>query len=293
VTRAPDARPRREAPPPFVPDRALWVNGTMLRAEEAALSLFDRGARDGEGLFETIRIANGRCVAWKRHLERMVLAAAELGFPVPPAPDVLAQAVSETLEANGLASADAAARITVTRGIAGRRPTRAGCWIDVEPLAERLWPGTRNGDASAIVATTPHVPSPLCRYKTTSRLAYLLAREEARAAGADEALLVSASNELLEGAVSNVFVVLGEDVITPSLDRGVLPGVTRRRVIEACESIGIRVRESTLPIALARAADEMFLTNALQGVVPIAMLDDRPYALDVTARRVAAALTEM
>src|SRR4029453_19444311 len=107
------------------------------RGAEAVGSLFARGARDGEGLFETLRVYGGHPFLWERHMERLVLSAAELGFPVPPSPTRLRDAVDEVLEANGLA--DAAIRITVTRGVPGGRPTRTGCWIDAEHIASRLW----------------------------------------------------------------------------------------------------------------------------------------------------------
>ena len=74
--------PRR--PPARIPERVVWVDGELRRGREATLSVFDRGARDGEGLFETVRVHRGQPFLWERHLERMVLSAAELGFPVPP-----------------------------------------------------------------------------------------------------------------------------------------------------------------------------------------------------------------
>ncbi|HUK64712.1 MAG TPA: aminotransferase class IV, partial [Dongiaceae bacterium] len=79
----------RRTRPATLPDRPMWVNGRLCRGDEAAVSLFDRGARDGEGLFETLRVYGGRAFQWERHLERLVLSAAELGFPVPPSPATL------------------------------------------------------------------------------------------------------------------------------------------------------------------------------------------------------------
>src|SRR5436190_19045350 len=93
-----------------LPDRAVWLNGHIVRGEAAAISVFDRGARDGGGLFETLRVYGGRPFAWQRHIERLVLSAAELGFPVPPSPSRLRGAVAEVLEACALA--DAVVRIT-------------------------------------------------------------------------------------------------------------------------------------------------------------------------------------
>ena len=93
--------------------RALWLNGRIVQGADAALSLFDRGARDGEGLFETLRVYRGEPLDWDRHMERLVLSAAELGFPVPPAPGALRDALGELLRVQGLV--EAVARVTVTR----------------------------------------------------------------------------------------------------------------------------------------------------------------------------------
>lgn len=263
----------RQPPPPGLHDRTLWINGDLVQGTDAVLSLHDRGARDGEGLFETIRVEDGRPRAWDRHMERLVLSAAELGFPVPPAPAVLEQALADVLQANGLGAA--AARITVTRGVPGSRPTRAGSWIEAEPLEGRVWHGTRSGRARTILSRRPFEPGPLGRYKTTSRIAYNLAREEARAAGVDEALLVSPVGHVLEGAGSNLFIVLGGRILTPPLSAGILPGTLRAAVLRSCEALALDVREAPLPALLVRAADEVFLTNAIQGVVPVAVLDGR------------------
>jgi branched-chain amino acid aminotransferase len=253
---------------------AIWVNGSIARGADASLSLYDRGARDGEGLFETVRVYSSRAHQWERHLERLVLSAAELGFPVPPSPATLERALADLLRENALD--DAVARITVTRGVPGGRPTRTGCWIEVEPIAARLWRGTRTGNASAILSQRPFEPGSLGAHKTTSRLAYHLAREEARARRADEAILISGSGLVLEGAVSNLFVVRGGEVLTPPLACGILPGIARATVLAICSSIGIRAREATIDRNQLFEADEVFLTNSVQEVVPLAMLEDRP-----------------
>lgn len=251
-----------------VPDRLAWLNGRLVSGAEAALSLYDRGARDGGGIFETLRIDAGAPREWQRHMERLVLSAAELGFPVPPSPRKLREAMDELLKAQSLA--DAVVRITVTRGIAGGRPTRTGCWIEAEPLAGRLWPGTRRGAGTAVML--PHAFSPgfVGRHKTTSRLAWDLAREFARAEGVDEALLVDRDGSLLEGGASNVFVVRDGCVLTPPLSRDVLPGITRALVIELCREAGIPCREADLPVDCLATAHEAFLTNSVQEVLPLA-----------------------
>jgi branched-subunit amino acid aminotransferase/4-amino-4-deoxychorismate lyase len=268
-----------------MPARAVWIDGRICRGEEARLSLFDRGARDGEGLFETLRIYGGRPFAWMRHLERLVVSAAVLGFPVPASPVTLRSALDELLAAEGLT--DAVARITVTRGIPGGRPTRTGAWVEVEPLAGRLWAGTRSGRASVVVSKRPFEPGPLGPHKTTSRLAYHLAREEARIAHADEALLVRPSGEVLEGTVSNLFVLRQAVALTPPLASGILPGVTRALVLGLGPAAQVSMREQALTLADLESAEELWLTNSVQEIVPVGMLEGRTVRTGPIAARLA------
>ncbi len=267
------------------PGRAAWVNGALVRGAEASLSLWDRGARDGQGLFETVRVYDGEPFAWELHLERLVLSAAILGFPVPAAPSVLLNAIGQVLDAEGLR--DAVARLTITRGIAGGHPTRAGAWVEAEPVSARLWPGTRAGAARVRISRAPFEPGPLGAHKTTSRLAYALASDEARAAGADEALLLSPAGEVLEGASSNVFVVARGGVVTPPLARGILPGITRALVLGSCAARGLPAHEGALRLDDLLGADEVFLTNSVQEIVRVGTLDGHPLGDTGVARSLA------
>lgn len=275
------------APGARQPDGPVWVNGRIVRGEDAALSVFDRGARDGGGIFETLRVYGREPFAWTRHMERLVLAAAELGFPVPPTPASLREGVAELLEE--LALDDAVARITVTRGIAGGRPTRTGAWIEVQPIGARLWRGTRRGAATAMVSPLVFDLGWMGAYKTTSRMAWDLAREQALAAGVDEALLVSSAGELLEGSASNLFVVRGGEVITPPLASRILPGVTRAIALELCAALGMAAREARLEVAELATAEEVFVTNSVQEILPLARVAGRDLpARDVGSRLLAA-----
>ena len=263
----------RAGVPSFVPDRSIWIDGELRRGTSATLSVFDRGARDGEGLFETIRVESRRPLHWERHLERLVLSAAELGFPVPASPAQLKEGLDQLLAEDGLS--DAAARITVTRGIPRGRPVRACSWIEAEPLEGRLWRGTQSGGASVVISRMPFQPGALGRHKTTSRLAYHLARDEARVARADEALLISPEGEVLEGSVSNVFVAIGGALVTPPLSRGILPGIARAVVIELADRLGLEAREGAIAVGDLDRADEVFLTNSIQQVTPVVRVGSR------------------
>ncbi len=262
-------RPRALAPP----DRPVWIDGRLLRGRDAVVSFFDRGAHDGEGLFETLRVYRGRPYRWQQHLERLVVSAAELGFPVAPAPALLAEALAQVLAASRLE--DAVARITITRGVPGRRPTRAGAWVEAEPLAARLWAGACALAARVMVSKRRFEPGPLGCHKTTSRLAYHLAREEARAARADEAILVDPRGRVLEGAASSVLWVTGGRLVAPPLSLGILPGITRAAALELARAAGLETEERVVTLEELARANEMLLANSVQEVVPVATLDGR------------------
>lgn len=271
-------------------ERWIWVDGRLQAAASASLPLLDRGARDGEGLFETVRIYGRRPFAWHRHLERLVVSAAELGFPVAPSPTLLAAALAEALAANQLD--DAVGRLTMTRGIPGGRPTRCGVWVEVEPLQGRMWHGTRAEGATLMRSRRPFSPGSIGRHKTTSRLPYHLAREEARSSDADEALLVDADGVVLEGAVSSVFVVRESRVLTPPLSLGILPGITRAIVLELCRSLELETVEAPFDVDSLAGADEIFLVNSVQEVVPVVRFESATISSRTLGLRLCAAYRE-
>ena len=169
-------------------------------------------------------------------------------------------------------------------------------------MGGRLWRGTRSGAASVVLTRRPFAPGSTGGYKTTSRIAYHLAREERRAAGADETILVTSQGQVLEGAVSNVFAVVDGEVATPSLSTGILPGITREWVLLQLVDLGARIRTSALWRSELSLATEILLTNAVQGIVTVGTVDGRPvperalantlrerYALGVAASRSAGA----
>ena len=135
--------------------------------------------------------------------------------------------------------------------------------------------GARDGEAIAVFSKRAFLPGALGRYKTTSRLAYHLARDEARARRADEALLVSPEGQVLEGSVSNLFAVVEGEVLTPPLEQGILPGITRGWVLAACAELRLPARERPITREQLEGAREVFLTNSVQQIVPVTRLEGR------------------
>jgi branched-chain amino acid aminotransferase len=256
----------------------VWLNGEFVPREEAMVSAFDRSFLYGDGLFETVRAYAGTPFKLAGHLKRLAASGEALGI-VPP--DGLADAATELIERNGLS--DAYVRITVSRG------THAGALAPDEPLAPTVlieakplhpYPAElyERGAALTVSSLAHDSASPLRRHKTTSYLVSILAKREAKERGVDEALLLDPAGNVAEGATSNVFCVRGGELLTPSLDLNILPGLTRATVIDLARGAGIAVREERFGLAALTSANEAFLTNSLMEVMPVRFVDDHAFA---------------
>ncbi|HWQ27948.1 MAG TPA: aminotransferase class IV [Dehalococcoidia bacterium] len=249
----------------------VYLNGEFLPADRAALAADDRGLLHGRGLFETFRARNGRVLALDRHFERLREGCALLEVPLTLALAELERAV--TTLASRVDLGDARMRLTVTAGPEGGQPATlltAGPSTGYDPsLYER--------GASAVTASVRrNETSPLSRVKSLNCLDNVLARREAVRQGADEALLLNTRGRLAEGALTNLFLLLDGALVTPPVEEGALPGVTRSVVLDLADAIGVRTREAPLETSDLARADEAFLTNAVAGVLPLTRADGRP-----------------
>ncbi|MCC7438878.1 MAG: aminotransferase class IV [Armatimonadetes bacterium] len=246
------------------------LNGQLLRQEEAVVSLFDRGFQFGDGLFETMRSYGGRVYLLSRHLERLRAGAELLGIRLPEDSE-LAKRIAETIAANNLP--DCAVRLTVTRGVSENvfdiRP-------DAEPtIAIQLRPLLHSGDqpeAIITVAADPNVGGG-GMIKSLNYLRSVQAVRKIREAGVREGVMVREDGVVLEGSVSNIFMVNSGRVITPPIGLGILPGITRQRVIELAQELSIPTEERPFTIAELLRADEIFYTNSVRGIVRVGSVD--------------------
>lgn len=249
-----------------------WVDGELVPADRATISVYDRGFRTGEGVFETLRAYGTHVFRLQAHLERARHGAAELGFEPGP-PHRLARAVEATAAANldALQGADSALRLTVSPG-------------PIDPASPI--PGRPTGPPTVVVTSHPLAPVPtavtaasvplhreLPHVKAVSHLLSLTAGRRAAELGADEALLTDGAGHVLEGAGSNVFAVLDELLVTPPLDAGLLAGVTRGVVLELADRIGLAHVERALPLGELTGAREAFLTSTTREVVALHRVD--------------------
>jgi branched-chain amino acid aminotransferase len=250
----------------------VWLNGRLLSPEDAAVPIAAHGVLYGDGLFETVRVYAGHPFRLDRHLERMLAGARVLGLDLVWGPQALATAVCDTVAGCGLR--EAAVRITALRGVGPPGPDIAECGEAIVFITARAYAGYaeriyREGARSVIASTLQSERSPLCHVKSVSYLNHVLARTEARQAGADEALLLNSRGELAEGSVSNVFARFGDRLVTPPPESGCLPGIARREVIELAPGLGLQVQETPLMLSEFLDADEALLTNSLMEVAPL------------------------
>ena len=234
----------------------------------------DRGFLLGDGLFETVLWENGALAAFDAHVARLIAGCATIGLPAPTR-EALNNAALTAIAAAGLDGARAAVRLTWTAGSGGRgldRPTPASPRL----LAAAAASPKPTTPARLIVSTVRrNEGSPVSRLKTLAYLDNVLARREARAAGADEALMLNNLGEIAGAAAANVFWFEGDTLVTPALECGVLAGITRAAVIERARGLGWGVREARAPVATLDTAHGLFLTNSLIGVRHVTALDGR------------------
>jgi branched-chain amino acid aminotransferase len=252
-------------------DNALvWLDGAIVDPAEAKISVFDHGLTVGDGVFETLKLIDGRPFALRRHLERLSRSAVGLGLGLPFGGEAFVRrAVDDLVGAAGLASARV--RITLTAGAApmgsGRGEADPTLIVVVAPLDP--W----EPDTAAITVPWPRTErSAVAGLKTTSYAENVVALAEAAKLGASEALLPNLAGNLCEGTGTNVFVALAGRLLTPPLLAGCLAGVTRALLLEELPDAD----EDDIPMAALGDADEVLLTSSTRDVQPLRELDGRP-----------------
>lgn len=258
-------------------EEIVYLNGSLLPRSQAAISPFDHGFLYGYGVFETLRSYSGRFFRLSAHLERLYRSLEMLQIKLPlPAPELEA-ALYRLIEANGLPATSGRVRLTVSAGAAEAAP---------EPAPTR---------ATLFIAARPHVPIPAARYekgyraitvspgsnrfsflsrvKSCNYLNFLLASREAHAQGCDEALLLNDRGCLVEGSATNLFLVREGRLVTPDLDSGPLPGITRGVVIEIASHSGLAAAEREINYAELKEVQEAFLTSSVLEIMPLVSVD--------------------
>jgi branched-chain amino acid aminotransferase len=245
----------------------LWVNGSLVDPETPVLRADDHGVTVGDGVFETLKVLDGRPFALTRHLRRLAASAAGLGVEVDL--DVVRSAVGQVLAADTLDRSRL--RITLTGGPSPFGTDRGAAsptlMVATAPLSD--WPATAD---VAVVPWTRNERSATAGMKTTSYADNVIALRYAHDHNAAEAILANSVGELCEGTGSNVFVGLDGVLYTPPVSSGCLPGITRELIVEWLGTVA----EQALPLAAIRDADEAFLASSTRDVQPIRAVDGKP-----------------
>ena len=255
----------------------IYVNGRILPKAEAVVSVYDSGFMLGDGVWEGVRLYNGRWSFLDEHMERLFEAAKAIDLDIGLTPDQVKQAIFDTQAANGMET-DAHARLMVTRGVKTRpfqHPKLSQQGPTIAIIMEHSRPKIPRPIA---LATVPHLRGlPMTqdpKLNSHSKLNCILACIAAQKAGADEALMLDVHGFVNTTNACNFFIVRKGEVWTSTGDY-CMNGITRRKVIEICRANGIPVHERNFSLVDTYGADEAFLTGTFGAQTPVGVIDGR------------------
>ena len=257
----------------------IYIDGKLYAKEDAKISVYDHGLLYGDGVFEGIRSYRGKVFRLQAHLDRLWDSAKGILLIIPMTKEQMAKAIEDTLAVNEIQ--DGYVRVVVTRGAGslGLDPSRCEKpqviiitdYISLYP--EELY---RTGLEIITVSVARNHPAALSpRIKSLNYLNNILAKIEGQHAGCVEALMLNHKGEVAECTGDNIFLVRNGTLLTPSMESGILEGITRDAVIEIASAAGIVVREIPLTKHDVYIADECFLTGTAAEVIPVVKVDSR------------------
>ena len=266
---------------PFAPDpdMRIWMDGRLVPVSEARISVFDHGLLYGDGVFEGIRIYNGKIFKEEEHIDRFYESAKCILLDIEMTRDEVSAAMHEAMDANDIR--DGYIRLIATRGVGllGIAISKAACpSVIVIAASIELYPPDlyARGLRCVTAGTLRNHPSTVSpRVKSLNYLNNVMAKAEAKNAGADEAIMFNAEGYVTEGTGDNLFIVRRGELHTPPISCGILDGITRRLVIELGRKRGYGVHESMLIRHDVYVADECFLTGTAAEIIPVVSLDKR------------------
>lgn len=262
----------------------IFLNHRFVKEEEAVVSVFDHGFLYGDGVYETIRSYGNRIFMRDQHLARLRRSANAIGLAIPISEKDWPDLLHEAMERNGVGNdrVDAYLRITISRGTGEIGLDPALCPAPtVVIMAKPLQPPSprqyEQGVKVIVAQTRRNLPTALSPHiKATNFLNNILAKREAIAAGVFDSVLLNWQDHVAECTVSNLFWVKAQTVSTPSLDCGILDGITRDIVITLAQEGGLPVQQGRFGIDALYKADECFLTNTSMELMPVTMIQHRP-----------------
>lgn len=255
----------------------IWLNGRLYDERLAKVSIFDRGFMYGDGVFETMRSYAGKVFKLDRHLDRLSGSLRKIGIKPRYSKKYLRDAVYKSLKVNHLSGAYI--KLTVTRGEGRFGISHKDIFLPNVVITAKNFEGYPDwmfdSGISARITGMQNEKSILSGIKSLNYLPYILARLDAKDEGFDEAVLTNTKGFITEAATSNIFMVKGDSIITPSIESGILPGITRGVIIDIARRLDFNVREKTVTRRELLDSDEVFLTNSLAEVLPVTKIDSK------------------
>lgn len=271
--------PHPESPSKIPMSAKVYINGKFFAPNEAMVSVFDHGLLYGDGVFEGLRIYNGKIFRLEQHIDRLYDSAKAICLKIPMTTAEITEACLETVKQSEFT--DGYIRLVVTRGagtlgLGPERTENPQVIIIVDKI--KLYPQEfyDNGLAIITAATIRNHPAALSpRIKSLNYLNNIMAKIEASNAGCLEALMLNHKGEVSECTADNIFIVRDGNLLTPPTDAGILEGVTRDVVLELARAAGIPTFEKTLTRHDIYVADECFMTGTAAEVIGVVKVDDR------------------
>ena len=258
----------------------VWLDGKLVDRQDAAIDVYDHGLLYGDGVFEGIRVYDGRVFMGPAHVDRLFASARAIRLEIPVTNETILAAMDETLAANGLS--DGYIRLVVTRGVGmlGLHPFKCNdpqVFIIADTV--QLYPAElyETGMSTIIASTVRNNANALSpRITSLNYLNNILAKIEAIDAGVAEAIMLNGEGLVAEATGDNVFVVRGGTLITPPVNAGILEGITRNLVMRLAREASVSLVEADLSRYDLYTSQECFLTGTAAEVIPVTKIDGRP-----------------
>jgi branched-chain amino acid aminotransferase len=254
------------------------VDGVITPAEEARISVLDRGLIYGDSVYETLRTYRGRPFLFSRHFARLKHSADGVRLVLRWSKDDIRSEVQRTLDSH-VHAGESRIRVMVTRGVGGisldaETTTDPSLIIIVAPLQEL--PAQRYEEGANVVISPVRRSRDFADIKSGSLIQQVLAFSDAKSRQAFEAILLTGDGSLSDAITSNIYLVENDRLLTPSRAAGIVEGITRSVVLELARGMGLEVVEGLFPVSKIECTDEMFLTSTTREVVPIVNVDGKP-----------------
>lgn len=257
--------------------RIAYVNGSYVAHRHASVHIEDRGFQFADGVYEVIALINGEYADARGHLDRLERSLNELSIVMPVPRQTLMMIIREVVRKNH--SRNASIYIQISRGVAARdfkfptKSVRPSLIVTIRPFK---FDGNQMVAKGGKAVTVPDIRWKRPDIKSTSLLPQVLAKQQAAAKGAYEALMVDDEGFITEGSSSNAWMVKGAKLITRKADGHILRGVTRTALLALCDEYGITFEERSFTVEEAEQADELFCTGAVALIVPLIELNGKP-----------------